>query len=442
MRLLITNFCLLIKCITVTAQLSLQECVTSGLANKPDLKKAQADIDINALAITNARAKYLPEISLAYDYRYNAVIPSQIVPIGQLNAIPTEETRAIQFGTRWQQNAGVTVYQPLIDFVKQSKVAERKLKKLLAVVDQQKLENELVLEIATAYSRAVMFEYALEEAVADTTRTATSLAIIKARFEEGRILKSELNTALINHYNNLTSYRNAVASLLNEKVLLHYLTGIDLERLMASQFERIPEQVLREDSVELIIDSLADYRKLLIDEKLREREMRTARRKYSPTIGLQGFLDGNQFTQQFDPFANGTWFGNSYVGLAIALPIFKPESTVNEGKQLQLELLKLNHEKSELKSSLHRDMLQVDIEIEQLAAELNYASNNCDLLKENVALFQERFAAGQYAAGDLNGEEANLQKALSKLKRLEADLAESKIRRLHIAGILKSRFAY
>jgi hypothetical protein len=76
----------------------------------------------------DAQSKFLPQIALAYEYRYNPIISTQIVPTGLFSGTPTSETQAIRFGTKWQQNAGVTVYQPLIDL--SLKVRLRKVKSM------------------------------------------------------------------------------------------------------------------------------------------------------------------------------------------------------------------------------------------------------------------------------------------------------------------------
>jgi len=54
-----------------------------------------------ALSILNPYQKYLPDLSLNYNYRYNAIIPTQIIPVGQFNPVPTDEKRPIKFGTPW-----------------------------------------------------------------------------------------------------------------------------------------------------------------------------------------------------------------------------------------------------------------------------------------------------------------------------------------------------
>ena len=96
---------------TLMAQITLKECIETGLVNQPNINRAKSDVLLTKLQSVAVKAAYLPQISIAYDYRYNTIIPTQVVPVGQFNPIPTDETRGIQFGTPWQQNAGISVYQ-------------------------------------------------------------------------------------------------------------------------------------------------------------------------------------------------------------------------------------------------------------------------------------------------------------------------------------------
>lgn len=423
---------------SLSAQITLKECIDSGLANQPDIKSAKSEVILANLKSIERKAKYLPEISLAYDYRYNPIIATQIIPLGQFNQIPTDETRPIQFGTNWQQNAGITLYQPILDLPAKNRIQESYLNESLSQIDLKKAEVDLSLEITKTYNRIISLGYQLEEAVSDTLRSYQSFSLVNSKFNEGKVLKTEVNNALINHNSNLTNFKKASASLINEKIYLHYLTNIDLERILEGQFSPIPESfyLYGADQSNISFDSIPDYQRLKAKEKIIFQQIKTDRAKYSPSIGLQGFIGANQFSQTFDPFLANSWFGSSYVGLSLKLPIFSPDQSINGEKQLRTQLLILNSDKEKLQNEKNKDWLQTNVEIERLKTEISILENSMKLQSENLKVYQNRMENGQLAAIELNIQEAELQKLSFQLKQLNEKLSETLIERLYVLGIL------
>jgi outer membrane protein TolC len=105
-----------------TRKIGLKECIRLALANKSNILALNAEATIDSLNIKQIRAKNLPQIVLAYDYLYNPIIRTNIVPVGQFSPIPTDETRAIKFGTKFNQMAGLQIMQPIFDASIRSKV--------------------------------------------------------------------------------------------------------------------------------------------------------------------------------------------------------------------------------------------------------------------------------------------------------------------------------
>lgn len=417
-------------------QVTLKECVESGLANKATIKSANTEVVLASLKSIEAKAKYLPQISLAYQYRFNPIIATQVVPVGQFSPVPTDEIRGIRFGTNWQQDAGLTVFQPIIDLTLRNRIKESKLNESLSGVDLKKAEEDLQFEIVKTYSNALDYAYQMDEAIADTLRSFESLGIVAARFKEGKVLKTELNNALVNHNNNQRSFERAAASLVNEKIYLHYLTGISLERLLDESLAEIPERLFDIGEASFQIESAVDFQRLLFEEELINQKIKTDRKKYTPVIGLDGFIGANQFSQQFDPFLANSWYGISYVGLSVKMPIFGTDKSYNADKQLQTQLVQLDSKKEDLKAEISKELLQINTDIKRLAVEISFMENNVTLLKENVALYRERLLNGQFAAAELNVQEAELQKVLAQLNQLKAQLNTSRTERLQITGAL------
>ena len=74
-----------------TRKIGLKECIILAVANKSAILALNTEATIDSLNIKQIRAKNLPQIALAYDYLYNPIIRTNIVPVGQFSPIPTDE---------------------------------------------------------------------------------------------------------------------------------------------------------------------------------------------------------------------------------------------------------------------------------------------------------------------------------------------------------------
>lgn len=424
------------------AQISLKECIENGLKNKSKINIARAEQVIAELKNNDSKSKYLPEIYGEYENRYNTIIASQIVPIGQFSSIPTNETRATKFGTKWQQNAGITLYQPILDFTLLNRIKESKFDVTRSNIELKKVEDEINFEIVKSYGNVLTFEFQIKEAIADTSRTFKTLELVKARFKEGKILKTELNNAIINHRNNIIAWKKAITSTINEKLFLHYLTDIDLKRILGENFQTIPEFITESPDDETTIDwnTLTEIKKLEIDKQLVKQQIKTERMKYIPTIGLQGYFGANQFDNEFQFVnSNTNWFGNSYVGISLKLPLLNAEKSINASKQLSSKIKIIDFQKEELLSERSKRLKQITNIIVTQTEELKIKRDNLVLLQDNLSMYQQRFLNDQLNAIELNIQEIEIQKLKFQISQLEQQLNITKVEKLYVTGQLSTK---
>ncbi len=419
-------------------EIKLLTCLDSALANKGNIQVVKIDIEIAKLQTSSAYQKYLPDLSLNYNYRYNAIIPSQIIPVGQFNPIPTDEKRPIKFGTPWQQNSGIDLYQPIIDFSIKSRVAESRINEKLKNTDAVAAENDLKMEVLKSFSNIWLMGEQLHSAELDTLRTSRTKELIIARFKEGKVLKTEVNKAFLNHNNALSNYFAASSSLTREKIYMSFLTGMSLETLLNSSFDFMPfkDGFLKNGNTDVLLDSVPSLQNLKLRSELLEQQQKTERMKYTPSIGLEGFLGASQYADMFNPFLSGSWYGSSYVGLSLKFQILSGTSTRNKEKQLILETkgVKLRLE-DEIKL-VNNTSLRISEELRQIGYQAGISKENISLFEENISVNQNRFEKGQINAYDLLADEIDLQKEMSKFNERRAELVRKQIEMINNSGAL------
>ena len=418
--------------------INLIACIDSALANRGNIRAVRTDIEISKLQTSSAYQKYLPDLSLSYNYRYNPVIPTQIIPVGQFNQIPTDEKRPIQFGTTWQQNSGLNLYQPLIDFSIKSRVAESRINEKLKNTDASAAERDLKMEVIKSFTNIWLMEEQLRSAELDTLRTSKTKELFIVKSEEGKVLKTEVNKAVMTHNNTLLNYVVASSSLTREKIYMSFLTGISLETLLDGKFDFSPlsDDVLNISYSAPLLDSIPSVKNLRLRSDLIAQQQKTEKMKNTPTIGFEGFLGANQYTGTFNPVLSDSWYGSSYLGLSLRFQILSGSSTKNRVNQLKLEEKGLKFRLDDEINSVSNKNLLLSEEIRKIKYQAELFEQNIALYKENFSLNQERFDKGQINAYDLLTDEIDFQKELARFNEKRAELVLKQIELIDNSGAL------
>lgn len=406
----------LILCVTipVCAQntVSLKQAIDNGLLNRKNIIAGKIDISISKLQTEALYRKYWPQVSADYSYLYNPILQTSILPIGIFNpSYPTNATKSVQFGTKWSQSVGLNINQSLLDLSIQKNINKAKLQEQIAVASQAQSEYILVYTIAQAYIAICLQESKIKSAIADTNRTFSSFQLLKNKFEEKRLLKSDLNKAKVNHNNSVQRYTNTISQLIEYKVYLLYLMGTnDIEKSdFATDTNFVKKQPLDKPDSTSISEHIPALQQLTLQSQLTFLQAKLEKAKYMPTVNLKGFLGANQFTNTFQPTAENSWFGLSYIGLDAKFPLLTRDHQHHKLQELKLQSNQYDLQKEDKAALYNKDAFTSKLLIENVKSQLKTQAENLVLSKESIHIIQERVLQGQETATTLNLEEANLQ---------------------------------
>jgi len=402
--------------------ISLSQAINKGLANKKNIVADKLDLNISNLQTQNLYHKYWPQASVDYNYYYNPILPTSILPIGLFNpSYPEDALLNLQFGTKWTQTAGLTLIQPLLDLSINRNINQAKLQERIAAFSQEQSEYELAYLIAQTYIDIYLEEAKIKSLIADTNRTYISYTLLKDKFDEKRLLKSDLNKSKINHNNTVQLLYNGISQLIEDKVYLLFLMG---EGEMGNWDFEVDTAFFNENTIvntlnSTNIDQLPELQELTLQSQLANLEAMSESSKHLPTISFKGYLGANQFTDNFNPIEANTWYGSSYLGLDIKIPILLGESTKLKIEQLKLQSEQYNLQKEDKTLQYTKDIYTAKLKMENIQMQLKTQEENILLSSESIDIIQDRVLEGQEAALNLNLEEASLQ-------AMEADFDSNK----------------
>lgn len=420
---------------------SLKECIQLALKNKSNILSLKADVATDSLNVQQQKAKRLPQISLAYDYLYNPIIRTNVVPVGQFAQIPTDVTRAIQFGTKFQQSAGIQVLQPIFNANIKSKIAETNLMFRMKQAELNTANDELIFEVSSTFVTVLLKQQQLKEAKIDSTKTYETLKNAINKFKNGKILKTEVNKSQINHNNAVFGFKQLMTEVTKEKIYLGFLTN-----LLETSFDIADkDSVLSQQNLNWISEKPSEEKLSKIQEvnsriDLAKLQMKNEKTKYYPILNATGFLGADQFSNQLAPLQQNSWFGNSFVGLSARLPILIGENPKNKKSQYQYQIKSFNSQKDDLMKLADKNRQIALQEIAILKNENQLNLTNSELIKENLTILKERLKAGLETANTINIEELEYLKSQQKLYNSESKIWNYWLVYLKNAGLLQKLY--
>lgn len=398
-------------------KLTLSQAINNAFVNRKNIQAGKSNLLIQKLQTEKLYSKYWPQVAVEYNYLYNPILQTSILPIGIFNpSYPPDATKNVQFGTRWSQSAGLTVTQPLVDLSIRKQINEAKLQEQITAASQSQSEYELAYTVAQTYIDISLQEAKIKSANADTNRTFISYTLLKNKFDEKRLLKSDLNTAIINHNNAVQNLRNAVGELVKDKVYLLFLTGQhDVENpdiiIDTSLFNM---GKMADTSIHPAFDNIPELQQLDLQSQLKVIQPYTEKAKYLPTLSIKGFLGANQYTNNLNPVAANSWFGLSYVGIDVKLPLLIGEDKKRELQILQMQAIQYHLQKEDKAAEYSNEATNATINMRLIMSQLKTQVENLALSTESIAIIQDRVDEGQESSSTLNLDEANLQQLESE----------------------------
>ncbi|MEO7121508.1 MAG: TolC family protein [Ginsengibacter sp.] len=420
---LLIAFALIVADGSAQSTISLSKAIRAAFSNRKNIQAGKIDTEIQQLKTKALYKKYGPQVSVEYNYNYNPILQSSIIPVGKFNAaLPPNATENIQFGTTWSQSAGITAIQPLFDATIKKQINENRLQEKISIVSQAQTQYELAYEVAKAYINIWLQQKQIAGAIIDTARTWLSYQLQLENYNAGRLLKSELNSAIINHNNTKQQLADATIQLVENKIYLLFVTGMPESE--ADDFN-IDTTFFNNNDLSLtdkkiVLDSIPVFQQLRLQKQLSLLQQQTEKSKYIPLVSLQGFLGANQYSNEFNPVKSNSWFGYSYIGLNVKIPLLLGEDKNNKIQQLQLQSQQYSKQLDDKSAQFNQESATATLELTRLKLQLKAQEDNIILYEETLKILQDRFKEQQITAIELNRQEMELQKLVTDYQNTKA----------------------
>ena len=401
---------------------TLENAVDYALENNRVSKNATSDLEIANAKKWETIATGLPQINAFIDYNNNLKQPVSLVPAEFFGGNPGEFTE-LSFGTKQTIDGSVTLSQLLFDGSYMIGLASIKLYMDIAEKAKIKTDQEVKKATISAYGNALISQERVKILNKNLKNVKNNLDEIKKIYQNGFTELENVEQLTISYKSLKNSLDYAIKIEKTTLNLFKLIIGYDIEKEIALLDNlsglTLKSFDLNESSENFEIEKNIDYQLSLNNKKSQQTLFRLEQAKALPTLRafLKGGYDGNNESFRFFK-PNQKWYGYSFVGVTMSVPIFS-----SLRKSAKTQQAKIEFEKSKL--DLSESKKRILIELENAESEYQYALNSYNNAIENLKLAEkiERKNQIKFLEGLVSGLE--LRQAQIQLYSIQNELLQS-----------------
>lgn len=400
--------------------ISMEEAVQLALKYNLHLEQKNLETRVSLKKVEEIKWQKIPDIYANFDLRYNAVAPTTPVPAKAFypNAAD-DEIMPLKFMTKWRNTAGINVEYDIFNPNNYGKIREAEQEVEISKTDEKITRLNLTYLTRQDYTACLIAHEQLVLAIADTLSKDRIHNMMRDRYEAGRIVLSELNNIRVEKNNALSTwlevqkiYDNSLTQLLNDMGFEpHEAEAVHLSENLSGLLAAF-QQTKPGDTQSQTLQKLAQQR------ELSEIQLKNTKLGFLPTVSLNGFWGTNYFNNRFDIFYSPFWYGNSYLGLSVNLPITRGIDRVKKAEVLELQIKqsRIDYEIKQLDQAQNFARLQKELTFRQ--QNLSLKEKNKELSRANLLQDTELLENGRLLTGDWS--RSNMQYLRASTEYLQA----------------------
>lgn len=323
--------------------LTLEQALKSALENQPSERAFGIENQINAAQVDRARLQKNLKLNGSLDMQANPFLPASVVPVGQFNVQnPTDETRAIRFGTWWQATAGVTATKSLYDAGLNARIREQVFQADITENNHTLNRQNIALELTKAWYALLLSNEETSFLKENYRKTDELLKDALNRRDGGAATESAVINARMQLNNARIQLEQAEGGRQRSTETLLYWMGVPPGRAGEAVVKGTLAEALSplEKTTPPSFDAVSaaasrpEIQQFVLDNRLQQLRLETEKANLKPTLSAFAFFGMNNLTNDVPLVAENSWFSNGNIGLQMKIPV----SAYREQEKQQLPI--------------------------------------------------------------------------------------------------------
>ncbi len=410
--------------------LDLPTCIQMADTANLQIRNANLDVLINERQREAYLSSRMPQLNFNADYKYNAVIPGQIIPASAFGG-PAGVYNTVKFGVPFVLSNNLQLTQILFNSQVNYGLAALKINTELVGTQRDIAIQEVRYQVSNTFFLLQGIKQQLVFIDANIAHTRVILKNMESSLAQGVIIPTEVDKIKINELSLMNSKSNLLATKDQLENLMRILIGFPSgKELLLTEDAMVQKTILKEASPNLLQLNLVESQR-----KLNEEEGKGIRMSYLPNVNFYGIYNYNVNLKPQDDFRTG--IPGAFLGLRLDWNLFSGLERVNKAKLNQLNLEKIDNQYELLNQ-------QLNYAISTNKRQITVKSESLDLSKEQLRLAENvyananvKFKEGLISSNDLIMAETGLEQAQSNVISSYIQLRQAELEYLKSIGNIK-----
>lgn len=363
---------------------TLENCIQYALAHQPLLRQSSLDEEITELAIRSKLADWYPQLNFSYTVEHFPQAPVSLVQ-GFPARVGLQNTSTGQF----------SLTQAI--FNRDVLLASTSAADVRAGIQQQTTNNKIdvVVNVSKAYYAVLETQEQIALLNEDIIRLQQSLKVAYEQYKSGIVdnIDYKRATILLNnaiaqrkHNEELVKARHAFL-----KKQMGYPSGLDLQLTYDST--QMVQQAFLDTNQTLRYENRIEYQLLQTQKHLQEDDVAYYRWSFLPSISAFGSYSLNYQNDQLSHLFERN-FPTSVIGLQLTFPIFQGGKRLEQIRQADMELHRIDYDIQLLKNSISAEYAQAIADYKSDLNTYHFLRDNLELARDVYNTVQLQYRAG------------------------------------------------
>jgi outer membrane protein len=411
--------------------LDLETCLKMADTANLSIVNSRLDVIMNKSQVSAYLSARLPKIMLTGDYKYNAIIPGQLLPAEMFGGAPgTYQT--VKFGVPYVLSTSVQLQQVLYNPQLNSGINTLKIQQEVVEIQQKITERDSKTQVANTFFSLQAINKQIAFIDSNLVNIEHLIGNMEAMEKQKMVVKTEVDKLRINRLSSLNSKQTLQANKEQLEMLLKILIGMPEDQKITLASDDLVEKSI------LVEGNTINYPELeLIGAQIRinEEEKKGTNMSYLPSLS---FVAGYNYTYNMKPENNvRQGIPSAFLGLRLDWTLFDGLEKYHKQKVTKITHEKLENQSELLAQQLHMQTENAKRQIEIQVNSLGIAQEQLKLSESVYRQTEFRYNEGTVDSNDLVRASTDLQQAQTNLVLAYVQLRQAELEYLKNIGNVK-----
>lgn len=411
--------------------LDLETCLKMADTANLSIRNSRLDIEINERQRSAYLSARLPKLTFTGDYKYNAIIPGQVVPAAFFGG-PPGTYATVQFGVPYNLSNNLQLTQILYNPQVEYGLNALKINREIVAIQEQLSTLDAKYQVASTFFNLQAINKQLSFVGANIANMDKLIRNMEAMALQEMVIQTEVDKLTINKLTLVNTQESLKATKDQLETLLKILIGMDQTAPISIASDELVEKSI------LVDNSAVSYPELDLiaaQQKMNAEERKGNNMAYLPSLSAYASYNYNYNLKPEDDFRQG--IEGAFIGLRLDWTLFDGLEKFHKQKSNALNAEKLANQK-ELASQ------QLELKAANAKRQIQVQSGSLDISKEQLKLAERvykqtelKFEQGTVSSNDLITAENSLQQAQTSVVSAYIQLRQAELEYLRSIGSIK-----